>query len=155
MEYDNFSVIEKEFHDRVTRIVWCTMTTIDRKDRPRSRIMHPIWEGHQGWLATGRDSLKARHIEHNPYVSLCYWDPDHKQVYAECKASWADDQETKERVWDLYKSTREPVGYDLSLFWPEGAGDAGFGVISLVPWSIELSSLADMANPQIWRQTVE
>lgn len=38
------------------RIVWCTVTTVDRRDRPRSRILHPfwIWDGTElvGWIAT-------------------------------------------------------------------------------------------------------
>lgn len=154
MEFDNFSVIEAEFHERVTKIVWCTFTTIDRKNRPRSRIMHPIWEGHQGWVATGRHTLKAKHIAHNPYVSLSYWDPDHKQVYADCRAAWVDDKETKARVWELFKSTPEPVGYDLARFW-ENPNDEGYGVLSLTPWRIELSSLADMGNPQVWHHSIE
>ncbi|MCB1693274.1 MAG: pyridoxamine 5'-phosphate oxidase family protein [Pseudomonadales bacterium] len=155
MELDNFSVIEQEFHDRVSRIVWCTFTTIDRQDRPRSRILHPIWEGHHGWIATGRHSHKSKHIERNPFVSLTYWDAAQEQVYADCKATWADDKETKDRVWALYESTPPPLGYDLTAFWPNGSGDPEFGVISLEPWRIELSSLADLANPRIWRQSVE
>ena len=155
MEYDNFSVIEEEFRARINKIVWCTFTTIDRKGRPRSRMMHPMWEGQQGWVATGRHTLKAKHIEQNPYVSLCYWDPEQKQVYAECKASWADDAETRRRVWDLYKERPPPMGYDLSLFWPDGPEHKDFGVLRLSPWRIELSSLADLRNTQVWRRTVD
>ena len=59
MDVASFSQIEKEFMDRVARIVWCTMTTIDRKSRPRARIIHPIWQGTTGWIATGRHSHKA------------------------------------------------------------------------------------------------
>ncbi|MFN3238014.1 MAG: pyridoxamine 5'-phosphate oxidase family protein, partial [Pseudomonadales bacterium] len=75
MEVDNFSVIAEEFDRRVKKIVWCTFTTIDRQGRPRSRMLHPIWEGSTGWIATGRHSFKAKHIAANPYVSLTYWDP--------------------------------------------------------------------------------
>jgi len=153
MEVDNFSVIDAEFHRRVNKIVWCNFTTIDTQGRPRSRMLHPIWEGHIGWVATGRHSFKARHIEHNPFVSLTYWDPDHQQIYAECKAEWVEDSETKQRVWDLYAATPPPLGYDLTLFWPDFAA-AGYGLLKLTPWRIELSSLADMANPQVWRQPV-
>lgn len=152
MEIENFSVIETEFHARVARIVWCTFTTVDRKNRPRSRMLHPIWEGQQGYVATGRNSHKAKHIEHNPYVSLTYWDPSHEQVYADCRASWADDMETKEQVWALYQAAPPPLGYDLAMFWPGGVGDESYGVIKLDPWRVELSSLADMANPKVWRE---
>jgi len=153
MDVDNFSAIEVEFHKRISKIVWCNFTTIDRDNRPRSRILHPIWEGRDGWVATGRNSFKAHHLENNPFVSLTYWDPDHQQVYAECKAEWADDSETKQKVWDLYADTVPPLGYDLKLFWPNPCAEA-YGVLKLTPWRIELSSLADMANPLVWRQSV-
>lgn len=153
MDVDNFSVIEEEFMNRVTRIVWCTFTTVDTRGRPRSRMLHPIWDGHCGWIATGRQSFKGKHLANNPFVSLTYWDPEHEQVYAECKAEWDDSLENKQKIWDLYKSTPEPLGYDLKIFWPD-ASDEGFGLIKLTPWRIELSSLADMMNPRVWRQTV-
>lgn len=155
MEYDNFSVIEEEFHRRIGKIVWCTFTTIDRMNRPRSRMMHPVWEGNQGWVATGRQTLKARHLAANPWVSLCYWDPDHEQVYADCKAEWADDAVTRQRVWDLYKELPPPMGYDLSMFWPDGPGQTEFGVLRLTPWRIELSSLSNLNENQVWHRKVE
>lgn len=151
MEIENFSVIAEEFHARVNKIVWCTVATVDRQSRPRSRILHPIWEGQKGWIATGRLSFKAKHLEANPYVSLSYWDPDHKLIYADCEASWAGDQETKERIWDLYKSTPPPLGYDLSMFW-SGPDDENYGVLALEPWRIELSSLEDMMDPKVWHR---
>ena len=153
MEVNNFSVIAEEFDRRIKKIVWCNLTTIDRQGRPRSRMIHPIWEGNTGWIATGRQSFKAKHLADNPFVSLTYWDPDHEQVYAECHAEWADDAETKQRVWDLYGSTPPPLGYDLTMFWPEPTAES-YGVMKLIPWRVELSSLADMANPKIWRQTL-
>ena len=74
MEVDSFADIAEPFNDRVNRLVWCTVTTIDRKGRPRSRILHPVWEGSTGWIATGRTSLKSKHIAENPYVSVTYFD---------------------------------------------------------------------------------
>ena len=71
MDVGSFGEIEKEFNERTQRIVWCTVATIDRKGRPRSRILHPIWEGTTGWI-TGRNSFKAKHLAANPYVSLSY-----------------------------------------------------------------------------------
>ncbi len=153
MDVASFSDIEKEFMDRVARIVWCTVTTVDTKDRPRARLLHPIWEGSTGWIATGRNSHKAKHIEHNPYVSLSYWDPQHEQIYAECKAEWIDDMDEKKRLWDLFKSTPEPLGYDLNLFW-KSVDDPTYGLLKLNPWRIEVSTLAGMMQgqePKVWR----
>ncbi len=153
MEVENFSVMAEEFDRRVKKIVWCTFTTIDRQGRPRSRMLHPIWEGTTGWVATGRHSFKAKHLAHQPYVSLTYWDPDHEQIYAECRAEWVEDAAIKQRVWDLYGDTPPPLGYDLKMFWSDPS-DENYGVLKLTPWRIELSSLADLANSRVWRQKV-
>lgn len=153
MDVTSFSEIEEEFMRRISRIVWCTVTTVDTKDRPRARILHPIWEGPIGWIATGRTSFKARHLDHNPFVSLSYWDPQHQQVYAECRAEWVDDAAEKSRLWDLFKATPEPLGYDLGLFWKDRE-DPGYGLLRLTPWRIELSALGDMMKgqpPLVWR----
>ena len=154
MDVTSFADIEAEFMARVSRIVWCTVATIDAQGRPRSRILHPLWEGATGWIATGRQSHKAKHIARNPYVSLSYWDPKHEQVYADCKAAWEDDAGEKHRLWKLYKSTPPPLGYDLAAYWPGGPDDPTLGMLKLTPWRIELSSLADLPAgrpPKVWR----
>lgn len=148
--------IEDEFMARVSRIVWCTVTTVDSKDRPRSRILHPIWEGPVGWIATGRDSFKAKHLAGNPHVSLSYWDPQHQQIYAECMATWEDDLGEKRRIWALYKDTPPPLGYDPAMIpaWKDGPASPQFGVLKLTPWRIEVSAIADMMagrEPLVWR----
>ena len=60
-------------------IVWCSAATVDAKGRPRSRILHPIWEWDgdrlQGWIATSPHSPKAVDLAANPNVSLTYWAP--------------------------------------------------------------------------------
>jgi general stress protein 26 len=154
MDVAAFSEIQDEFNERIERIVWCTVTTVDRKGRPRGRLLHPIWEGSTGWIATGRNSFKAKHLESNPHVSLAYWDPQHEQVYADCRAEWVDDPAEKARVWELFKATPAPMGYDLGLFWKEGPEDLGYGLLRLVPWRVELWSLQQMmqgAPPRVWR----
>lgn len=150
----SFEDIADEFNARVSRIVWCTVTTVDSNGRPRARILHPVWDGSTGWIATGRDSFKAKHLAKNPYVSLSYWDQQHQQVYAECKAEWDDDPAEKARVWDLVKNAPPPVGYDPGLFWQGGPSDPTFGALKLVPWRIELYSLQDMIQgkeSQVWK----
>ena len=153
MDVASFAEIESEFMARVRRIVWCTVTTVDAKGRPRSRILHPIWDGSTGWIATGRQSFKATHIERNPYVSLSYWDQQHQQIYADCRAACEEDAAEKQRVWDLYKSTPGPLGYDLKAFWPAPDHES-FGALKLTPWRIELYSLGDLVGgkpPLVWR----
>ena len=118
-----------------------------------TRILHPLWEGSTGWIGTSPLSLKAKHLEHNPYVSLSYWDPQQQQIYADCTAEWHNDVATKRRIWELYKSTPPPLGYDPAIIppWKDGPDTPAFGVLKLIPWRIELSGLAEMMNPKVWR----
>lgn len=145
-----FEDIAADFRARVERMVWCTMTTVDRKGRPRGRIVHPLWEGSTGWLLTSPQSLKAKHVAKTPWVSFSYWDPAQEQVHVECRVSWETD---KHRVWNLFRDTPMPVGYDPALFWPAGPDDASFGVLKLTPWRVELWSLGDLMSqtpPRVW-----
>ena len=79
MEIESFAEIEEEFLATVSRLVWCAVSTIDRKDRTRMRVLHPIFEGNVGWIATGRTSHKAKHLARNPHLSLCYHDSSDPQ----------------------------------------------------------------------------
>src|SRR6476646_10751477 len=115
MDVASFSDIEEEFMARVRRIVWCTVATVDGKGRPRSRILHPIWEGSTGWIGTHRYSHKSHHLDNNPYVSLAYIKDVFKPVYVDCTAAWIDDLDMKQRIWDLFKNTPEPLGYDPAI----------------------------------------
>jgi hypothetical protein len=77
------------------RVVWCTMATVDRRNRPRSRIVHPVWEISEGTLhglvGTRPTPLKRAHLAHAPHVSCTYWDPAHDVAVAECAARWLDE----------------------------------------------------------------
>ena len=153
MRVSAFADIEKDFLARVRQIVWCSVATVDRRGRPRSRILHPIWEGRTGWILTGRHTLKTRHLAANPHVSLCYANSDLQQVYVDCRAEWADGPADKSRLWDLFAATPPPIGYDPIAFWPDGKQDPTFGVLRLTPWRIEVTSLADLVSGsgKIWR----
>jgi pyridoxine/pyridoxamine 5'-phosphate oxidase len=83
MVVNNFSEIEQEFIQRVHTIVWCNVATVDSQGRPRSRILHPIWEGSTGWILTQRDSYKSKHLAANPHVSLAYVADITKPVYVD------------------------------------------------------------------------
>jgi general stress protein 26 len=148
-----FDAIRGEFEARVRRIVWCTVATVDARGRPRTRILHPVWEDTTGWIATGRHTLKTRHLDRTPYVSLTYWDPQHQQVYVEARTAWEDRPAEKQRLWELFKSLPAPYGYDLKLIWPS-VEDPSLGFLKLIPWRIELWGLQDMMTgkqPQVWR----
>ena len=44
----SLSHVAPAFVDMAHRIVWCTAATVDRANRPRSRVLHPIWEWGDG-----------------------------------------------------------------------------------------------------------
>jgi general stress protein 26 len=154
-EVASFSEIEGEFMARVKRIVWCTVATVDTAGRPRTRILHPNWEGTTGWICTGRQTLKTKHLAKNPYVSLSYWDQELMNVYVDARAEWEDDPAEKRRIWDLFKSNPFPYGYDPSMIpgWTTPDSPA-FGILKITPWRIELSGLSlDPSKPvpvQVW-----
>jgi general stress protein 26 len=154
VEVGSFDEIAEDFNSRIARIVWCSVATVDAKGRPRQRILHPIWEGPTGWIATGRHSHKEKHLARNPNVSLSYWDQQHQQVYVDSKAEWVDDPAEKKRIWELYKSTPPPLGYDPQMIWQGGVDDPGYGLLKLTPWRIELYGLNNVMTlepPKVWR----
>jgi general stress protein 26 len=149
-DVQNFADLEAEFIERVHRVVWCNMATVDRQGRPRSRIMHTIWEGATGWTATRRSSYKNRHLADNPYGSLAYIGDTTRPVYADCHAVWADDLATKQHVWNLFASTPKPVGYDPAPIFI-AADHPSFGVLRLTPWRIAVVNEWPPSS-LVWRQ---
>ena len=153
MEVQSFAEIEEEFTRRVRTMVWCSAATIDSRGRPRSRILHPIWEGSTGWVGTNRSSYKSRNLANNPYVSLAYITDIMNPVYVDCVAEWVEDLAGRQRIWDLFKNTPEPVGYDPApTFISPDHED--FGVLKLTPWRIAVVRFPAPSHEQgqrIWR----
>ena len=147
MRVASFAEIAEDFRTRVERTVWCTMATVDGHGRPTSRIVHPIWEGETGWLLTGRVSVKGRHLDRCPHTSITYWDQLNEQVHINCATTWIDDMAERQRVWDLFKDTPFPVGYDPGLFF-SAPDDPACGVLRLDPRRVELWSIADLMSGQ-------
>ncbi len=58
-------------------------------------------------------------------------------VYIECVAEWVDDFEKKKYIWDLFKTTPEPLGYDPATTFGT-VDDENFGLLKLTPWRIDL-----------------
>ena len=149
MRIYSFAEIEEEFITRVHSMVWCCAATLDTQNRLRSRILHPMWQGSTGWIATRRHSLKEKHLAHNPHMSLAYITDMAKPVYVDCTAAWADDMVSKQGVWEMFRTAAAPLGYDPGTIW-ESAGDADYGVLKLRPWRIELFDIANRENRKVW-----
>jgi uncharacterized pyridoxamine 5'-phosphate oxidase family protein len=154
MEIANFSDIEDEFIARVQSVVWCSVATVDSKGRPRSRILHPIWEGNTGWIGTHRNSHKSHHLDKNPYLSLAYVRDVMQPVYVDCTAEWITDLDVKKRVWDLFKNTPEPIGYDPAHDFIRYDHE-NYGLLKLSPWRIDLVNFPAPSfaeGTKVWRR---
>jgi hypothetical protein len=148
----SFDEIAEEFERRVRRIVWAIVATIDTANRPRTRLLHLLWEGATGWIATEPASLKAKHLAINPHVSVGYADPV-EPVYVEANAAWVADPREKERVWNFIKGEPEPYGFDPAIIpqWRDGPGSARFGLLRLAPSRIELYKAPPQTESRIWK----
>jgi general stress protein 26 len=147
-----FAEIEQEFSGRGQKAVWCVAASIEPQGRPRTRILHPIWQGSIGWISTHRHSTKAKHLAHSPYLSLAYAADPMKPVYVDCTAEFIDDLVVKKWLWDLALSTPEPVGYDPALDFIS-YDNPTHGVLKLTPWRIEVYTLS--VGTKIWKAKQE
>ena len=103
-------------------------------------MMHPVWEDSTGWIISWPATLKSKHLEHNPHVSLAYIQDRDKPVYIECTAGWVTDRAEQMRVWEFYKTVPPPMGFDPEPHY--GSIDhMHFGLLRLIPWRIELYTL--------------
>ncbi|MET8340459.1 pyridoxamine 5'-phosphate oxidase family protein [Streptosporangium canum] len=150
----SFAAIESEFNAFVGAIVYATMVTVDARNRPRTRVLIPIWENVDGtplgWLATYRTPVKAAHIANNPHTNFSYWTQGNDSVAIDTVAAWVDDLPVKSHVWDLYKRTSpRGAGYNLGNFWRSPA-DPKLHVLRLTPWRIQVIRGMDLRS-RIWQ----
>src|SRR4051812_40651944 len=101
------NTVEEQFIQTAHRVVWCSVATVDRRGRPRSRLMHPVWEatdgGIRGLVTTRPTPLKRAHLAHSPFVSCSYWDPHHDTAVAECHARWLETRELAD-AWERVRA---------------------------------------------------
>jgi general stress protein 26 len=148
MEETAFENIQQEFMERIQKAVYCNMATIDRQGRPRSRVIHAVWDGPVGWVITWPKSHKARHLEKNPYVSLAYIHEPLKPVYVDARAEWIAEIDEQLRIWELHKNLPPPLGFDPEPHYGS-IQHHYFGLLRFTPWRVELGNLGN--EPVIWR----
>ena len=107
------SEVAPAFIEMAHQIVWCTAATVDRSNRPRVRILHPIWtwndETITGWIATSPTPTKRAHLANSAFIACNYWSPSHDTCLAECNAEWMLDDDTRTMAWELFANGPEPV----------------------------------------------
>lgn len=127
------------FVDIARRVTWATLTTVDTMDRPRSRVVRPLWEygadGLTGWVLGRWNRISRKRLTHTRLVSLSYWHPAHGTAVAQCEADWADDHE-RHRVWRLATRTPPPHGFDPATVWPAGMDSPDCALLRLCPCQV-------------------
>ena len=132
------------FVDMAHSIVWASAATVDANGRPRSRVLHPIWEWDGtdllGWIATVPSPVKKAHLAVHPQISLNYWAPTHDTCSAECLVEWYLDDETCSAVWDKFANGPAPVGYDPRIIpqWADGPTSDEFAALRLTPYRLRV-----------------
>jgi hypothetical protein len=159
--HNDLSEVAPAFVEMAHRIVWCTAATVDTHGRPRSRILHPLWQwdGKQlvGLIGTSPTVTKRAHITASPYISLNYWSPSQDTCVAECRVAWILDDEGRTKVWDSFLNAPSPVGYDPKIIpiWTSPTCDL-FAGLKLEPWRLRVfpGSLFGGAGGQVltWQE---
>ncbi|MEM6707222.1 MAG: pyridoxamine 5'-phosphate oxidase family protein [Pseudomonadota bacterium] len=148
---DSLSEIAPRFVAMAHEIVWCTVATVDARGRPRSRVLHPIWEWDgdtlTGWIATARTPTKDAHLDTSPYLSCNYWTPSQDTCVAECSAEWVENLAARRRIWDLFVHGEAPVGYDPAIIpgW-DNAESPTFNPLKLTPWRLRVMPGESLMN---------
>jgi general stress protein 26 len=142
-EVGQFADLQDDFLAVTDEIVWCTLATVDRHGRPRSRVMHVAWvveDGRPvGRITTRRTPLLTAHLAGNEYVSCSYWNTSHRSVYADCRAAWLSDRQAMQRAWDVMVPEALRLGFDPYEAWPGGPSDPTFEVLRLDPWRVQIT----------------
>lgn len=135
----DLATIAPAFVETAHRIVWATVATVGAGDRPRTRVLHPLWAWDgtalTGVVATAPTPLKRAHLDHSPYLSLTYWDPTHDTATADCHAEWILDDAGTAEVWRAFVEAPAPVGYDPAIVpaWADGPNTPAFAALRLTP----------------------
>lgn len=136
-DYDELATVVQELTEA---IVWCSLTTVGADDRPRTRVVHPVWDWRArplyGWVTSRPTPLKRTHLASNPWVTCAYFSPTvHDFVIFDCEATWAPAAEL-ERRWHDTAAIPPPMGFDPATIWPDGPSADDFAVIDLRPFRI-------------------
>jgi hypothetical protein len=153
--------IAPAFVEMAHSIVWASVATVDADSRPRTRILHPIWEWDGtdlfGWIATVPSAVKRAHLSVHPEVSVSYWAPSHDTCSVEALVEWYSDDETCASVWDKFTTGPAPVGYDPNIIpeWRGGPTSDTFAALRLSPYRLRVMAGTVMTKGEgevlLWR----
>ncbi|MFP3992293.1 pyridoxamine 5'-phosphate oxidase family protein [Streptomyces sp. E11-3] len=152
---EDFADLADEFHQYVRDIVYCSLITVDKRNRPRARVLLPVWEVVDGrpvgWIAAYKTPVKTAHINNNPHVTCSYWNPRQNAAYVDSVSEWIEDETVKREAWELYrKGSPRGVGYDPIHYWKGGPTDPEYGLLRMDPFRVQVLRGRDMRS-RIWQ----
>ncbi|GGQ28419.1 pyridoxamine 5'-phosphate oxidase family protein [Streptomyces roseolilacinus] len=141
-----FSEIQDAFLAHVRDTEYATMITVDRRNRPRARVLLPVGEVIDGepvgWLASYPAPVKSAHLAGNPHTTCAYWSPRQNAVFVDSVPTWAADEGSRVHAWEVYERGGPPgMGHDPSPYPP---GGPGYHVLRIEPWRIRLVRGSDL-----------
>jgi hypothetical protein len=148
---DALVTVGPAFVEMAHRIVWATAATTDTAGNPSTRILHPVWQWDGstlvGWIATSPLSLKSKHLEGVPRMSLTYWFPDHDTCTANCITHWELSDAEREAGWKRFVDAPAPVGYNPAIIpaWESPLSPA-FGILRVEPIALRVMEGSRMAG---------
>jgi hypothetical protein len=137
------AAIAPAFVEMAHRTVWASVATVAPDGRPRSRILHPLWEWDGealvGWIATGPTPVKRADLAAHPQAAVTYWSPSQDTCTAHCDAELVYDDDTRTRLWEAFKQAPAPVGYDPAIVpvWTGPTADT-FAALRLEPYQLRV-----------------
>ena len=105
---------------------------MDAAGWPRTRVVHPVWEGDICWVTGFPTAPKRKDLAANPRVSLAYDKESFTSAYAECCAEWVTDRATQQHAWDYIKSVEPPLRFDPATIY-QIIESPRFGLLKLTP----------------------
>ncbi|MFD5229007.1 hypothetical protein ACFWJ5_10780 [Streptomyces qaidamensis] len=101
----SFSEIEAAFVEYVQQTVYCTMVTVDRRNRPRARVVQLGDRRRAPHRVAGRlpHPGEGRPSGAQPPTTYAHWHPRQDAVFVDSVSAWVHDRDTKLRAWELYR----------------------------------------------------
>ena len=122
------------------RVVWATVATVDRRSRPRSRVLHPIWARDGDAHRLGHhpaDAAQGRPPRPRALRLLHVLGPGARHRGRRVRRRVGGRPRRPRRGLAAVPATRpEPLGYDFAQIFPDGPQSPGAGFLRMRPWRI-------------------
>ena len=154
-------VVEEEFITIAHRIVWCGVATVDRRGRPRTRILHPILGARRrrrcaAGSSTRKSPLKAAHLAHAPYVSCTYWDADARRRDRRLpRRLGGGPRRARAGLGALRRARPSRSATTSTRSGPTAPGADGAALLRLDPWRLHVADAMTVTTPRVRRAGTE